>query len=254
MKDTLLALVNEMAKDFEDVPGQSVEVVPAEDIMAAATNEGRSAHRVKAGMPADVFPQDAVTPEINAGGYPFQTGSRPDVQRAPRASKKAVAPELPEHERTTVMLRNIPNKYTQRMLLSVVVELGFDPSSFDFFYLPIDFRNKCNVGYMFINFLDHSRAVEFFRALEGYELRAFHSEKVCSVSWARVQGRERNIEHYRNSPIAGVPIPQYRPMIFEEGVEKPLPEADGPLPRVRLRVPKGAPDMRRNRKPKASPS
>ena len=33
---------------------------------------------------------------------------------------------MDESLRTSVMLRNIPNKYTQRMLLSVVHELGFN--------------------------------------------------------------------------------------------------------------------------------
>jgi hypothetical protein len=145
------------------------------------------------------------------------------------------------------MLRNIPNKYTQRMLLSVVHELGFNQECFDFFYLPIDFRNKCNVGYAFVNFLANDMAKQFFTALDGYQLRAFNSDKICAVAWARVQGLQANIEHYRNSPIAGVPIPQYRPLLFESGVEIPFPEPDGPLARVRLRVPKGAPAQRKNR-------
>merc|ERR1719424_199638 len=156
-------------------------------------------------------------------------------------------PPTDESERTSVMLRNIPNKYTQRMLLSVVHDIGFTQESFDFFYLPIDFRNKCNVGYAFINFLQPDLARRFFKALDGYQLRAFNSDKVCAVAWARVQGLQANVEHYRNSPIAGVPIPQYRPLLFKAGVEIPFPEPDGPLARVRLRVPKGAPTMRKNR-------
>merc|ERR1719362_1494224 len=51
---------------------------------------------------------------------------------------------------TTVMLRNIPNKYTRDMLIKRL-NMSFE-GQFDFLYLPIDFRNKCNVGYCFINF------------------------------------------------------------------------------------------------------
>lgn len=52
--------------------------------------------------------------------------------------------------RTTLMIRNIPNKYTQKILMQTIDAQGFY-GKYDFFYLPIDFKNRCNVGYAFIN-------------------------------------------------------------------------------------------------------
>ena len=74
------------------------------------------------------------------------------------------------------MVRNIPNKYTQTMLLQEI-----DASyrgAYDFFYLPIDFKNKCNVGYAFINFIDYRRIVPFFREFNAQRWKNFNSEKV----------------------------------------------------------------------------
>ena len=57
------------------------------------------------------------------------------------------------------MIKNIPNKYTQRMLLQTL-DRTYD-GTYDFFYLPIDFKNRCNVGYAFLNFKDYKTIVKF---------------------------------------------------------------------------------------------
>ncbi|GAW81796.1 RNA-binding protein mei2 homologue [Plasmodium gonderi] len=134
---------------------------------------------------------------------------------------------------TTVMLRNIPNKYTQKMLMNVMNE--HFKGLYDFFYLPIDFRNKCNVGYAFINFIHPYYAELFIRFFNNYKLNAFKSNKICTVTWGRVQGLKANIEHYRNSAIMTIPIPQYKPMLFQNGISVSWPESDGPLPSIKLR-------------------
>lgn len=112
---------------------------------------------------------------------------------------------------TSIMLRNIPNKYTAEKLLEQFEFEGFTTQEIDFFYLPIDFRNKCNVGYAFVNFADHIRAMDFMSIFENYRLPATNSSKICTVCWARIQGREANIAHYRDSPIQA----EYRPWLFD---------------------------------------
>lgn len=129
----------------------------------------------------------------------------------------------PNGDSTTVMLRNIPNKYTTDMLLDQFKEHGFSRLEFDFMYNPIDFKNQCNVGFCFVNFRHHDRAVKFIEAFENYRLPATNSNKICSVCWARIQGREANVAHYKDSPIA----PEYRPWLFDQiGEREPFPEPD----------------------------
>lgn len=129
-----------------------------------------------------------------------------------------------EDELTTVMLRNIPNKYTQSLLLDSLNSRGF-LGHYNFFYLPVDFKNGCNMGYAFINFGTHQSAVQFMNAYNGYQLPA-KSSKICEVCWARVQGISRNVEHYRNNPVNDLQEKEFRPLIFSNGTEVPFPRPD----------------------------
>jgi len=134
---------------------------------------------------------------------------------------------------STVMLRNIPNKYTQTSLIEAIDSQGFR-GLYNFFYLPVDFKNGCNMGYAFINFVNYDSASMFMSVFKGYQLPA-KSSKVCDVCWARVQGFKANIEHYRNSPVNDLPDPEYRPLMFQDGIEVAFPRPDPGVRRSAVR-------------------
>ena len=50
---------------------------------------------------------------------------------------------------------------------------------FDFLYLPMDFVNKCNIGYAFINFIDPVYILPFFEEMNGKNWSVFNSVKIC---------------------------------------------------------------------------
>ena len=101
--------------------------------------------------------------------------------------------------RTTQMIRNIPNKYTQDLMIERIDRKfqGF----YDFFYLPIDFKNKCNVGYAFINFVNVKAIIPFFYEFNNKKWEKFNSEKICSINYARIQGKDALMKHFQNSSV-----------------------------------------------------
>ncbi|KAL0907325.1 hypothetical protein M5K25_021726 [Dendrobium thyrsiflorum] len=127
--------------------------------------------------------------------------------------------------RTTVMIKNIPNKYSQMLLLRMldnhcircneeIGESGEEPfSAYDFVYLPIDFNNKCNVGYGFVNLTSPEAAVRLHRAFHMQPWEVFNSRKICQVNYARLQGLEALKEHFKNSKFA-CDTDEYMPVVF----------------------------------------
>ncbi|XP_019417299.1 PREDICTED: protein MEI2-like 5 isoform X2 [Lupinus angustifolius] len=122
-----------------------------------------------------------------------------------------------EDTRTTLMIKNIPNKYTSKMLLAAIDENH--KGTYDFLYLPIDFKNKCNVGYAFINMLSPLLIVPFYETFSGKRWEKFNSEKVASLAYARIQGMTALVSHFQNSSLMNEDK-RCRPILFHaEGPE-----------------------------------
>jgi hypothetical protein len=122
-------------------------------------------------------------------------------------------------------VRNIPNKYNQQMLLEEVNQKH--EGTYDFFYLPIDFKNRCNVGYCFINFLDPKFIPPFVLEFNGQRWKSFNSEKICAVSFARIQGKSAMVSRFQNSSLLEKDD-EYQPLLFhssgpEQGRPEPFP-------------------------------
>lgn len=128
-------------------------------------------------------------------------------------------------KRTTLMIRNIPNKYTQTGVLEEINtnHLG----KYDFFYLPIDFKNRCNVGYAFINFNEATHIPAFCEEFNNHKWNHFNSEKVCQLTFARIQGKQSMISRFQNSSLLEKDD-GYQPLLFvssgpDKGKSEPFP-------------------------------
>jgi len=97
--------------------------------------------------------------------------------------------------KTTVMVKNVPVKYTQRKLLREFLAAGFH-GKLDFIYLPIDPRSRCSRGFAFCNFSSPEVTQQFFSTFHKKFLNAFESEIPLEVAAAEIQGFEANAEHY----------------------------------------------------------
>ena len=86
-------------------------------------------------------------------------------------------------ERTTVMLRNVPNNYNRDMFLAMLDEHGF-AGRYDFVYLPCDFYRQANLGYAFVNLVDDAAVDALWQTFDGFSGWSLPTAKVCQVSWS----------------------------------------------------------------------
>ena len=114
--------------------------------------------------------------------------------------------------RTTVMIRHIPNKYTSQNILDEINAVCKD--KYDFFYLPLDSENNCNLGYSFINFIHPLHIIYFYNFFKSRKWSYYNSYKECDLTYDKYQGKNEltnNIEKNMGKEENKMKMP----MIFE---------------------------------------
>ncbi|GLT42846.1 hypothetical protein SLA2020_168260 [Shorea laevis] len=146
--------------------------------------------------------------------------------RASRRQPKDTIPLESEGEKTSVMIRNIPNEYTRKMLKHFLIKhckmenngKGGDSgvekihSAFDFLYLPMDFRTQMNKGYAFVNFTNPEAAWRFFLAENKQSWDFSYSNKIRDLCCATIQGKEKLVRRFEGISF---PREEYKPLCFE---------------------------------------
>mmetsp|Transcript_41371 Transcript_41371/g.119021 ORF Transcript_41371/g.119021 Transcript_41371/m.119021 type:complete len:980 (+) Transcript_41371:142-3081(+) len=120
----------------------------------------------------------------------------------------------PDSEKvTTLMIRNVPNRYDRILLMQELDELGFQ-GKYDFVYLPIDNSTQWNVGYAFVNFDLPECAKRCMAMLEGHQFFRFrqNNKRVAQVSVAHIQGLEKNLAHCSGTSLFSL-RPWFRPWV-----------------------------------------
>ncbi|CAD8118092.1 unnamed protein product [Paramecium sonneborni] len=88
--------------------------------------------------------------------------------------------------RTTLMMRNIPQNYTKEMLM-----MEIDPkfkNKFDYFNFPYD--GNANPGYAFINLKSKTYLKDFYNYFNGRKWKINPLNKPCFLKYAKIQHKK----------------------------------------------------------------
>ena len=99
-----------------------------------------------------------------------------------------------EERRTTLMIKNIPNKFSKDIFLSLFNQ-EFE-EKYDLFLLPTDIKEKKNYGYAFINFINTLDILYFYYRFNGKKWPNTNSVKICELVFSKIQGINKMIKHY----------------------------------------------------------
>jgi hypothetical protein len=183
-----------------------------------------------------IHPKDALFGRVRVPTESTEAGSASDTSQpaSENGEDGHQSDSKISEDRTTVMMKNLPNNYTSKMLMELLGEEGF-AGTYNLLYLPIDFHSNTGLGYAFVSLIDSDIAEKFCEHFTGFSKWCVGSEKVCVVTWSdTLQGLQAHIERYKNSPVMHESVPEdHKPMLFEGSKQVPFPP-----PTKKIRAPR----------------
>lgn len=159
--------------------------------------------------------------ESDSVQLPFQHGGEGSAAFEPDQQHRQPSSELSEKAQssrkafeswmTTIVIRNVPARYTQDRLLEVWPPDG----SYNFLYLPYSVRQKRGSGYVFINFCTHQAACDFWQKVQGTRLSGCEHLKSLDVATADVQGLENNLRYWGDRKLNRINNANFLPIVFQ---------------------------------------
>merc|ERR1711924_493968 len=148
--------------------------------------------------------------QLIASSVPLCDGTAVFVGCAPVWNPVSVCGDVQaaKDARTTMIMRNLPNNYSRKMVLELLDSHGL-AGKYNFFYLPIDFQTESNLGYAFVNLVSNADALLAQSLLGGFCNWEISSRKVLEVAWSEFsQGLDANIRRYQNSSVFHESVPE----------------------------------------------
>ena len=118
---------------------------------------------------------------------------------------------------TTLMIKNIPVKFTQKTMLEII-DSKF-AGMYNYFYLPMDLKTQCSVGFAFINFDHPIFILRFFLEFQNQQwsnhVPSCKSNKLCDLVYANVQGLDEIKAELRGKEIMKKREQSVRPLFVQ---------------------------------------
>lgn len=118
-------------------------------------------------------------------------------------------------KRHTVMLKNIPNSFTQDYLITILDSCV--PNCYDFVYVPVDFHTNCNLGFGYVSLINSGSLIKLYNFMHMKRWPNTSSNKTCEVVFARIQGDRDMRRICKDWSVMQLPE-QYHPIFYKKEV------------------------------------